>query len=70
METNNQNELIEKIKAQVEELWNTIQEAKKDNLNVQVVFHNFYIKPEISISKELFTQNGNDYQSLDGLITD
>ncbi len=63
-ETHKEDKLIERVRTQTEQLWNTIQEAKKSNLNIQVGFHNFYIKPEINISKELFIQSGNENQYL------
>jgi hypothetical protein len=63
-ETLKEDELIERVKTQTEQLWQTIQEAKKSNLNIQVGFHNFCTKPEINISKELFIQSGNENQYL------
>ncbi|WP_445908872.1 hypothetical protein [Yeosuana sp.] len=52
--------LIEKMKQQTEELWNTIQEAKKSNLKVQVGFDDYLVKPQLHISKDLFIQDGYD----------
>lgn len=49
-----QDELIEKVKNQTEELWNTIQEAKKSNLIVQVGFDDNLIKPHLKVFKELY----------------
>ncbi|GAQ50111.1 TPA: hypothetical protein ACT5CK_002451 [Flavobacterium psychrophilum] len=46
--------LIERVKQQTEELWNTIQEAKKSNLKIQVGFHDFYVAPELKIFKVLY----------------
>ena len=48
--------LIEKVRQQTEELWHTIQEAKKSNLKVQVGFDDSRVKPEIQISNILFRQ--------------
>jgi hypothetical protein len=53
-ETHKEDELIERVKTQSEQLWNTIQEAKKSNLNVQVGFDDNLIKPYLKIFKELY----------------
>ena len=53
-ETHKEDELIERVKTQSEQLWNTIQEAKKSNLNVQVGFNDNLIKPYLKIFKELY----------------
>lgn len=47
-------EIIEKIKEQTETLWNTIQEAKKSNLKVQVGFDDNLVKPYLKVLKELY----------------
>ena len=47
-------ELIEKVKTQTTELWNTIQEAKKSNIEVTVGLDNIYIEPIIKITKVLY----------------
>lgn len=49
--------LIEKVKQQTEELWQTIQEAKKSNLKVHVGFNDNFIKPSLNISKTLLSEN-------------
>jgi hypothetical protein len=64
---NAEEKLIEKIKHQTEELWNTIQEAKKSNLKVHVGLDDLYTKPQLIISKELFTQVG--YESSIGQLS-
>lgn len=46
--------LIEKVKQQTEELWHTIQEAKKSNLKIQVGFDDNLVKPHIKVFKELY----------------
>ena len=51
-----QSELIEKIKEQTEQLWNTIQEAKKSNLNVYVGFDDSYAKPQIKVTEDMYYQ--------------
>jgi hypothetical protein len=51
---NKQKELIEKIKYQTEELWNTIEEAKKYNLRVKVGFEDYLIRAELEIVKVLY----------------
>ena len=48
--------LIEKVKQQTEELWQTIQEAKKSNLKIEVGFSEHRVKPEIVITEVLFSQ--------------
>lgn len=48
--------LIEKLKQQTNELWQTIQEAKKSNLIVQVGFDDIYIKPELKIMEVKYYQ--------------
>lgn len=52
-------EIIEKVKKQTDELWNTIQEAKKSNIRVYVGLDDSFgrIKPEIKISSILFRQD-------------
>lgn len=51
-------ELIEKVKTQTEQLWNTIQEAKKSNLIVRVGLdtNGGKIVPEISITETVYSQ--------------
>ena len=56
MKEETQTEIIQRIKDQTEALWNTIQEAKKSNLKVQVGFDDSRVKPEIQISNILFRQ--------------
>lgn len=51
---NNQEELIERVKAQTEQLWNTIQEAKKSDIKIEDGFNNFSIRPELKILKVLY----------------
>ena len=46
--------IIKKVKTQAEDLWNTIQEAKKSNLKVSVGFDDSLIKPYLKIFKELY----------------
>jgi hypothetical protein len=48
--------LIKKIKDQTEQLWNTIQEAEKANLEVSVGFYSNFgrVRPEIRIVKVLY----------------
>lgn len=50
-------DLIEKIKNQTEQLWNTIKEAEKANLKVYVDLSTSMgrLKPEIVINKEVFS---------------
>ena len=64
---NVEEKLIETVKQQAEELWQTIQEAKKSNLKIQVGFDDFWVKPKISISRDLFTQDG--YESSIGQLS-
>ena len=47
-------QLIEKVKQQTEELWNTIQEAKKSNLSITVGFDDNLIKPQLKVVKVLY----------------
>lgn len=54
--TMKEEKLIEKIKQQTEELWQTIQEAKKSNLKIQVGFSDYRNRPEIEITKTVFSQ--------------
>ena len=56
MKEETQKEIIQRVKDQTEVLWNTIQEAKKSNLKVQVGFDDSRVKPEIQISNILFRQ--------------
>lgn len=49
-------EIIEKIKQQTEELWQTIQEAKKSNLEIRVGFDDNLIKPELKIMEVKYYQ--------------
>ena len=56
MKEETQKEIIQRVKDQTEALWNTIQEAKKSNLKVQVGFDDSRVKPEIQISNILFRQ--------------
>lgn len=46
--------LIEKVKQQTEELWQTIQEAKKSNLKIEVGFDENLIRPYLKVFKELY----------------
>ncbi len=46
--------LIEKLKQQTNELWQTIQEAKKSNLKIQVGFDDSLVKPYLRVFKELY----------------
>jgi hypothetical protein len=46
--------LIERVKKQTEELWNTIQEAKKSNLEIRVGFDDSFIRPQLKITKVLY----------------
>jgi hypothetical protein len=55
-ETLNQDEIIERVKTQTEQLWQTIQEAKKSNLKIQVGFEDYFIKPKISIMEDIYCQ--------------
>lgn len=50
--------LIEKLKHQTNKLWQTIQEAKKSNLKIQVGFDDSCgrIRPEIIVTNILFRQ--------------
>jgi hypothetical protein len=48
--------LIEKLKQQTNELWQTMQEAKKSNLTVQVGFDDIYTKPELKIMEVKYYQ--------------
>lgn len=52
----NEETIIQKIKHQTKELWNTIQEAKKHNVEIDLSFNSTLgrTKPEIKISKMLF----------------
>ena len=56
MNEETQTEIIQRVKDQTEALWNTIQEAKKSNLKVQVGFDDYYIKPKISITEDIYCQ--------------
>jgi hypothetical protein len=47
-------EIIGKVKIQVEKLWDTIQEAKKSNLKIQVGFDDNLAKPYLKVFKELY----------------
>ena len=49
--------IIEKVKNQTQELWETIQEAKKSNLKIEIGFYDFLTEPQIRIIKELFSQS-------------
>ena len=53
-ETVEEKQIVEKVKTQTEQLWNTIQEAKKSNLIVQVGFDDNLIKPYLKVFKELY----------------
>ena len=46
--------LIEKVKQQTEDLWQTIQEAKKSNLKVKVGFEDYLVRAELEIFKKLY----------------
>ena len=48
-----QDKLIERVKTQTEQLWNTIEEAKKSDIKVEIGFNSFSIKPELKIFKVL-----------------
>ncbi|MFV8374464.1 hypothetical protein [Flavobacterium sp. LB1P71] len=52
-------EIIEKVKQQTDELWQTIQEAKKYNIRVYVGLDDTFgrVLPEIKISSILFRQD-------------
>ena len=61
---NAEEELIQEIKQQVQQLWNTIKEAEKTNLKVDVDLSTTYrTVPEITIVKCLFTNKESKYQS-------
>lgn len=47
-------EIIEKAKQQTQELWNTIQEAKKSNLSITVGLEDSFAKPYIKVFKVLY----------------
>ena len=51
-------EIIEKVKQQTNELWQTIQEAKKSNLEIKVGLDDTFgrIIPEIRVTNILFRQ--------------
>ena len=49
-------ELIQKVKQQSEDLWNTIKQAEKENLKVSVSFNDFQTKPFITVTNILFSQ--------------
>jgi hypothetical protein len=53
---NKQQELIEKIKQQSVELWETIEEARVNKLNIYLDFGCERSKPEIVITEVLFSQ--------------
>lgn len=53
-ETVEEKQIVEKVKTQTEQLWNTIQEAKKSNLIVQVGFDDYLIEPHLKVFKELY----------------
>ncbi|WP_418263821.1 hypothetical protein [Flavobacterium faecale] len=53
---NVEEKLIEKLKLQTNELWQTIQEAKKSNLKVYVGFDDYRVCPEIVVTEVLFSQ--------------
>ena len=57
MKEETQKEIIQRVKDQTEALWNTIQEAKKSNLKVQVGFDNSRVKPEIRITEDIYCQD-------------
>lgn len=54
MKEETQKEIIQRVKDQTEALWNTIQEAKKSNLKVQVGFDDSLVKPYLKVFKELY----------------
>ena len=51
-----QSELVEKIKEQAESLFNSVREAEKHNLRVYLDFSSERAKPEIVVTKVLFSQ--------------
>lgn len=51
-----QSELVERIKEQAELLFNTMREAEKHNLRVYLDFGSERTKPEIVVTKVLFSQ--------------
>ena len=53
---NKQQELIEKIKQQTNELWETIETARANKLNIYLDFGFERAKPEIVITEVLFSQ--------------
>ena len=59
MKTTVEENIIEKIKKQSQELWETIQEAKEANLDIGVAFHDTAERPYLTITKRLFHQNSD-----------
>ena len=51
-----ENKTIEKIKEQAELLFNTVREAEKHNLRVYLDFSSERAKPEIVVTKVVFSQ--------------
>jgi len=56
-ETHKEEELIERVKTQTEQLWQTIQEAKESNIKIHIEFDDSRIRPGIEITKSVYSQS-------------